>query len=58
VRAAAVPALVALGSVLAAAPLSATEWRTYAGGPRRLFFNPAETTITADVLCHRQGGSA
>jgi outer membrane protein assembly factor BamB len=25
----------------------AAEWRTYAGGPRRLFFNPAETQVTA-----------
>jgi hypothetical protein len=24
-----------------------TEWRTYAGGPHRLFFNPAERTVTA-----------
>lgn len=26
----------------------AADWPTYAGGPRRLFFNPAETTITRD----------
>ena len=33
----------ALGTGTAAA----TEWPTLAGGPRRLFFNPAETQITA-----------
>ncbi|MFQ5665431.1 MAG: PQQ-binding-like beta-propeller repeat protein, partial [Candidatus Binatia bacterium] len=27
--------------------VSGTEWRTYAGGPRRLFFNPTEDTLTA-----------
>ena len=31
---------------LLAGQARATDWRTYAGGPRRLFFNPAETTIT------------
>jgi outer membrane protein assembly factor BamB len=33
--------------LLAAGTAGATDWRTYAGGPRRLFFNPAETTITS-----------
>ena len=28
--------------------LERTEWRTYAGGPRRLFMNHAETQLTAD----------
>ena len=28
--------------------LERTQWRTYAGGPRRLFMNEAETQITAD----------
>lgn len=37
-------ALVVVGIGTAAAP---SEWTTYAGGPRRLFFNPAETQITA-----------
>jgi polyvinyl alcohol dehydrogenase (cytochrome) len=32
---------------LAAATAPAIEWPTYAGGARRLFFNPAETQITA-----------
>src|ERR1044071_3285423 len=27
--------------------LAASDWTTYAGGPHRLFFNPAETQITA-----------
>jgi polyvinyl alcohol dehydrogenase (cytochrome) len=26
------------------------EWRTYAGGPRRLFFNPAESSLTAEGM--------
>jgi outer membrane protein assembly factor BamB len=39
------PAL--LVTLLAAAPAGAVEWPTFAGGPRRLFFNPAETQITA-----------
>jgi polyvinyl alcohol dehydrogenase (cytochrome) len=30
-----------------ASPSEALEWPTYAGGPARLFFNPAETQITA-----------
>jgi polyvinyl alcohol dehydrogenase (cytochrome) len=33
--------------LLLAPPATAGEWRTHAGGPRRLFFNPAETQITA-----------
>ena len=37
----------ALAALLAAGPAAATDWPTYAGGPRRLFFNPAETLITA-----------
>jgi outer membrane protein assembly factor BamB len=28
--------------------LEPVEWRSYAGGPRRLFFNPAETTLNRD----------
>jgi polyvinyl alcohol dehydrogenase (cytochrome) len=28
--------------------LEPVEWRSYAGGPRRLFFNPAETAINRD----------
>jgi outer membrane protein assembly factor BamB len=36
---------IALLTVLAV-PAPAAEWPTYAGGPRRLFFNPAETTVT------------
>jgi outer membrane protein assembly factor BamB len=40
--------LVAAGlSMAIVAGASAVEWPTYAGGPRRLFFNAAETTITA-----------
>jgi outer membrane protein assembly factor BamB/mono/diheme cytochrome c family protein len=40
--------LAAILAVLAVAhPAIAIEWPTYAGGPRRLFFNPAETQITA-----------
>ena len=34
-------------SVAVKPAVPATEWRLYAGGPHRLFFNPAETTITA-----------
>ena len=30
--------------------LEPTEWRTYGGGPERLFFNPAETTITRNSV--------
>src|SRR5262245_19409483 len=33
--------------LLAGAPAAATDWPMYAGGPRRLFFNPAETSITS-----------
>ena len=40
------PGLV-LGLLLGLAPaVAAREWPTYAGGPRRLFFNPARTPIT------------
>src|SRR5262249_30395078 len=42
-----VRALFCLAGLLAAGPAAATDWRMYAGGPRRLFFNPAETAITA-----------
>ena len=34
-------------ALLATTPARATEWPAYAGGPRRLFFNPAETEISA-----------
>ena len=37
----------ALGLTVGASPIAATDWPTYGGGPRRLFFNPAETIITA-----------
>jgi len=33
--------------VLLVRPALATDWPLYAGGPRRLFFNPAETLVTA-----------
>jgi outer membrane protein assembly factor BamB len=39
--------IVCLLAMLAAGTAQAVEWPTYAGGPRRLFFNPAETQITA-----------
>ncbi|HJQ83153.1 MAG TPA: PQQ-binding-like beta-propeller repeat protein [Candidatus Binatia bacterium] len=39
--------LAALLTALAAVPAAAGDWTTFAGGPRRLFFNPAETQITA-----------
>src|SRR4029450_11150276 len=39
--------IVCLLAMLAAGAARAVEWPTYAGGPRRLFFNPAETQITA-----------
>src|SRR6185503_3007623 len=39
-------ARLALAGLICCGPAAAGEWRTYAGGPRRLFFNPAETTIT------------
>ena len=32
-----------LAGLLAGSPAAATEWPMYAGSPRRLFFNPAET---------------
>jgi polyvinyl alcohol dehydrogenase (cytochrome) len=39
---------IVLAALLAAgATAGATDWPMYAGGPRRLFFNPAETRITA-----------
>jgi polyvinyl alcohol dehydrogenase (cytochrome) len=34
-------------ALLAAVPTRASEWPAYAGGPRRLFFNAAETSITS-----------
>ena len=37
----------ALAFALSAAPAPGGDWPTFAGGPRRLFFNPAETQITA-----------
>lgn len=40
-------AALVLAGVLAGGPAAATDWPMYAGGPRRLFFNPAETRITA-----------
>jgi hypothetical protein len=36
-----------LGGTVDVAPAS-TDWPTFAGGPRRLFFNPTETQITRD----------
>jgi outer membrane protein assembly factor BamB len=36
-----------LAVLLAGGSAAATNWPTYAGGPHRLFFNPAETRITA-----------
>jgi outer membrane protein assembly factor BamB len=36
-----------LAGALIACTAAAAEWPTYAGGPRRLFFNPAETQVTA-----------
>jgi len=33
--------------LVAGVPAAATDWRMYAGAPRRLFFDPAETIITA-----------
>lgn len=40
-------AALVLAGLLADRPAAATGWPMYAGGPRRLFFNPAETRITA-----------
>ena len=40
--------LLLTGAVVDAQEDTLPEWRTYAGGPHRLFFNPAETTVTAD----------
>ena len=40
-------AAVVLAVLLAGGPAAATDWPMYAGGPRRLFFNPAETLITS-----------
>ncbi len=37
----------AIVTMLAAGSANAVEWPTYAGGPTRHFFNPAETQITA-----------
>jgi outer membrane protein assembly factor BamB len=39
--------LVVMGIAIAATSARAVEWPLYAGGPRRLFFNPTETQITA-----------
>jgi outer membrane protein assembly factor BamB len=39
--------LLLIGSVSYADDLRSGEWRTYAGGPHRLFFNPRENTLTA-----------
>ena len=36
-----------LAGVAVASAAGAGEWPTYASGPQRLFFNPAETQITA-----------
>jgi outer membrane protein assembly factor BamB len=38
---------IAASVLLGAVHARAVDWPTYAGGPRRLFFNPAETQITA-----------
>jgi polyvinyl alcohol dehydrogenase (cytochrome) len=38
--------VLATAAALAAGTARATEWPMYAGGPRRLFVNPAETQIT------------
>src|SRR5262245_29194063 len=46
-RASHMPALLSVVGLLVAGPATATDWPMYAGGPRRLFFNPAETGITA-----------
>ena len=40
------PVSVVLLSGLLIAPAGASEWPTFAGGPRRLFFNPAESQVT------------
>src|SRR5206468_11250839 len=37
----------ALATALSTTPAAGGDWPTFAGGPRRLFFNPAETQITA-----------
>jgi polyvinyl alcohol dehydrogenase (cytochrome) len=47
VRRLALTAAALLACLATGAAGAATEWRTYGGGPRRLFFNPAETTIDA-----------
>src|SRR5438874_5444450 len=39
--------LLLTGSQSYAHDRSSREWRTYAGGPRWLFFNPKETSLTA-----------
>jgi polyvinyl alcohol dehydrogenase (cytochrome) len=39
--------LLLMGAVSAAQHVRSGEWRTYAGGPHRLFFNPGERIITA-----------
>jgi outer membrane protein assembly factor BamB len=41
-----------LAGLLASGRAAATDWPMYAGGPRRLFFNPTETTITAANVAH------
>jgi outer membrane protein assembly factor BamB len=40
-------AVVLLVIASAATPAAGGQWRTYAGGPHRLFFNPARSPITA-----------
>jgi polyvinyl alcohol dehydrogenase (cytochrome) len=37
----------AFAITVSATPARGTDWPTFAGGPRRLFFNPAETQVTA-----------
>src|SRR5439155_27154234 len=41
------PAFALVLALLAAPAAASSEWPTFAGGPRRLFFNPTETQITA-----------
>src|SRR5919109_5252485 len=40
--------LLLTGAVVDVQERTPTEWRTYAGGPHRLFFNPQERTVTAE----------
>ncbi len=46
--------LLLIGSVSYAHDLRSGEWRTYAGGPHRLFFNPREKTLTAASVSQLQ----